>query len=216
MKIQISLFMISALSAGGVLAQAPKFAPPAMQSWSSYTLKYETSGGKPGAESSELKIQKNKLVLISLTVSGLVYRDVLNPKEFDKFSQLLTQSPLPKAGRAEEKKKSVADHRREVWTLEVGQRSHQASFTEPFPAAYADLRKACDEIVADMKAPVGDAFMGQDGTIVMSLRAKGPGAQVGDAQVLFPKSHKEYQAVLQHLGGLKPGESKLVPPWPSK
>jgi hypothetical protein len=60
---------------------------------------------------------------------------------------------------------------------------------------------------------IGKATMDPDGTIVLQLRAESPGA-VGDAQLRYPPSHKDYNDVLTHLGGLKPGESKPVPPWP--
>lgn len=62
-------------------------------------------------------------------------------------------------------------------------------------------------------APIGTATMKADGTIILMLRAEGPGA-IGDAMITYPPSHKDYKDVLQHLGGLKPGESKPVPPWP--
>ncbi len=61
---------------------------------------------------------------------------------------------------------------------------------------------------------IGSARMLPDGTIVMKLRASGPGGAIGDAQVTYPKTHPNYQEVLKHLGGMKPGEEKQVPPWP--
>jgi hypothetical protein len=60
---------------------------------------------------------------------------------------------------------------------------------------------------------IGTATMDPDGTIVLMLRATAPGI-TGDARITYPPSHAEYQNVLKHLGGLKPGESKSVPPWP--
>jgi hypothetical protein len=64
--------------------------------------------------------------------------------------------------------------------------------------------------------PIGVATMEGDGTIVLQLRAEGPGGQRGDALFRYPKGHPEYDQVLRHLGGLKKGESKPVPPWPEK
>jgi hypothetical protein len=49
-----------------------------------------------------------------------------------------------------------------------------------------------------------------DGTIELDLYARGG----GQARVVYSPSHAEYQRVLAHLGGLSPGQSKLVPPWP--
>ena len=65
-------------------------------------------------------------------------------------------------------------------------------------------------------ASIGEATMEQDGTIVLTLRAEGPGAARGDAQFRYPPSHPEYREILAHLGGLKPGERKPVPPWEEK
>lgn len=66
---------------------------------------------------------------------------------------------------------------------------------------------------AGAEAPIGTATMEPDGTIVLNLRAEGPGV-VGHGQMRYPKSHAEYDKVLKHLGGLKPGENKAVPPFP--
>ncbi len=62
---------------------------------------------------------------------------------------------------------------------------------------------------------IGSATMTADGTLKLMLRAEGGGA-VGDALLVYPKGHKEYDNILRHLGGLKPGETKPVPPFPSK
>jgi hypothetical protein len=61
---------------------------------------------------------------------------------------------------------------------------------------------------------IGQATMNDDGTIVLDLRAEGPKGMLGDARFIYPPDHKDYQMILKHLGGLKPGESKPVPPWP--
>jgi hypothetical protein len=62
-------------------------------------------------------------------------------------------------------------------------------------------------------ASIGVARMDADGTIILDLRATADGI-VGDAQLRYSKDHPEYDAVLTHLGGLRPGETKPVPPWP--
>jgi hypothetical protein len=64
-------------------------------------------------------------------------------------------------------------------------------------------------------APIGTATMTEDGTITLNLRAEGDGI-VGDGRLVYRKEDKGYADVLQHVGGLKPGESKLVPPWPDQ
>lgn len=60
---------------------------------------------------------------------------------------------------------------------------------------------------------IGTARMEDDGTIVLDLRAEGPGGIEGDAQEIYPPHHKDYAEILRHLGGLQPGETKFVPPW---
>lgn len=66
------------------------------------------------------------------------------------------------------------------------------------------------------QASIGSALMLPDGTIELMLRAEGPGGMRGDAKFAYPPSHPQYQMVLKHVGGLEPGTSKPVPPWPEK
>lgn len=61
---------------------------------------------------------------------------------------------------------------------------------------------------------IGSATMEPDGTIVMVLRAEGPDGAVGDGLDVVRPADRDYASVLAHLGGLKPGEIKPVPPWP--
>jgi hypothetical protein len=77
------------------------------------------------------------------------------------------------------------------------------------PAQTAPQRRKSDEV-----ASIGVAQMRDDGTIVLYLRATGPGGVVGTALLEYPPAHPKYQEVLRHLGGMKPGEVKNVPPWP--
>ena len=35
----------------------------------------------------------------------------------------------------------------------------------------------------------------------------------GEGRFRYAPDHPRYQAVLRHLGGLRPGETKPVPPW---
>jgi hypothetical protein len=56
--------------------------------------------------------------------------------------------------------------------------------------------------------------MKPDGTIVLQLRATDDSGAVGDGLITYPPGDPRYAEVLKHLGGLKPGEEKPVPPWP--
>ena len=60
---------------------------------------------------------------------------------------------------------------------------------------------------------IGTATMQKDGSLVLQLRAEGPGGMLGDSRIVYAPSDPNYQAVLAHLGGLEPGETKPVPPW---
>lgn len=64
-------------------------------------------------------------------------------------------------------------------------------------------------------ASMGLATMADDGGIVLRLRAQldeGDGA--GEGYFRYPPGTVEHQRVVEHVGGLEPGQSKPVPPWP--
>lgn len=69
---------------------------------------------------------------------------------------------------------------------------------------------------SDSAASIGAATMQPDGTILLQLRAEGPDGLEGDALLTYPPTHPDYESVLKHLGGLAPGQSKPVPPWPDE
>jgi hypothetical protein len=70
------------------------------------------------------------------------------------------------------------------------------------------------QIAVTEAASIGVATMGPDGMIELRLRATGPGGMVGEGFLTYPPSDPQYAEILRHLGGLKPGETKSVPPWP--
>ncbi len=59
---------------------------------------------------------------------------------------------------------------------------------------------------------IGSATMEDEGTIVLDLRAEIDGV-IGDARFTYLTSDANYPAILEHLQPIKPGESKLCPPW---
>ncbi len=67
-----------------------------------------------------------------------------------------------------------------------------------------------------LPASIGEARMLEDGTLVLDLRAEDASGRRGDARRVYMKDHPRYRAVLDHLGGMKPGESKPIPPWPDR
>ncbi len=60
---------------------------------------------------------------------------------------------------------------------------------------------------------IGEAWLETDGTITLHLRQTADGMPL-TATFTYKTDDKDYESVLEHLGGLKPGETKLVPPWP--
>lgn len=63
---------------------------------------------------------------------------------------------------------------------------------------------------------IGMATMQPDGTITLDLRAESDQGDVGTGRLVYPPRHPQYQQILKHLGGLKPGERKPVKPFPDE
>jgi len=61
---------------------------------------------------------------------------------------------------------------------------------------------------------IGVATMQPDGRIEMRLRAIPPGGGSAEGFITYKPGDPDYAEMLVHLGGLKPGETKLVPRWP--
>jgi hypothetical protein len=59
---------------------------------------------------------------------------------------------------------------------------------------------------------VGRATMSADGTITLALRSLWPDP-IAESQLVYPPDDSQYEEIKHHLGGIKPGESKPVPPW---
>jgi len=66
---------------------------------------------------------------------------------------------------------------------------------------------------AQAQSPIGTARIEADGTIVLDLVAR-QGATVGQGRLTYPPGHPDHAMILRHLGGLRPGEAKPVPPFP--
>jgi hypothetical protein len=70
------------------------------------------------------------------------------------------------------------------------------------------------DIMKGSKPPVfiGDATMDKDGTINLNLRRTADGVEA-NAQLHYKPDNKLYQEIYCHLGGIKPGQTKLVTPF---
>jgi hypothetical protein len=59
---------------------------------------------------------------------------------------------------------------------------------------------------------VGRAKMSADGTITLELRSLWPDP-IAESQLVYPPDDPQYEEIKHHLGGIKSGETKPVPPW---
>jgi hypothetical protein len=67
---------------------------------------------------------------------------------------------------------------------------------------------------AEDRPYIGVATMLPDGIIHIELHLSISGGGVADGFKDYQPDDPYYQEVLDHIGGLKPGESKPVRPWP--
>jgi hypothetical protein len=99
---------------------------------------------------------------------------------------------------------------------ETGTRAVELAWSDEEPVGYVLLDVVIElgpSAAATMsEASIGTATMEPDGTLVLQLRAEGPGA-MGDALLRYPPSDPRYAEILQHLGGMTPGEEKPVAPF---
>jgi hypothetical protein len=78
------------------------------------------------------------------------------------------------------------------------------------PTRAAD--KSSQPIPCDDIDSVGRAKMSTDGTITLQLRSLWPNP-IAETQLVYAPDDPQYDEIKHHLGGLKPGESKPVPPF---
>lgn len=61
---------------------------------------------------------------------------------------------------------------------------------------------------------VGVASMSADGVITLDLYGTAPGGIIAHGHKTYSPRDADYAQILAHLGGLRPGDRKPVPPWP--
>jgi hypothetical protein len=85
-----------------------------------------------------------------------------------------------------------------------------------FGVAMAILPLAVSAPVEAQSAPrvqfIGMASMSDDGTVTLRLTRTSDG-KPADAIIIYKAGDPRYDEILRHLGGLKPGQIKPVPPW---
>jgi hypothetical protein len=101
------------------------------------------------------------------------------------------------------------DDFRRFFARAVGVRVLAGLFASAIPSARSDDIMGAEQ----RQASIGRATMEPNGTIVLQLREVRPVGIVGDALLRYPPDHPQYRSVLEHLGGMRPGENKPVPPW---
>ncbi len=84
------------------------------------------------------------------------------------------------------------------------------------PSSPTPAKQRSDHEMKEKPTSIGQATMKEDRTIVLQLRAEAGDGTVGDALFTYSPTDKDYKMVLDHLGGLEPGQEKPVPPWPEK
>ncbi len=102
-------------------------------------------------------------------------------------------------------------HRLVVSALAIGLLAHggDATATERCETAIAG-----EDPLPNDQEYIGVAWMREDGTVVLNLRAEDPATgAIGHSQLTYATTHPDYCDILTHLGGLRPGERKGVPPW---
>jgi hypothetical protein len=92
-------------------------------------------------------------------------------------------------------------------------------FLGAFPGAQADGWRLVPTfwLVTEETAPnkpIGVCWIEEDGTVVLDLRRTADGINISMPLQRFPRTHPRYEEVLRHVGPLRPGEVKLVEPWP--
>ncbi|HEY9756609.1 MAG TPA: hypothetical protein V6C97_15685 [Oculatellaceae cyanobacterium] len=60
---------------------------------------------------------------------------------------------------------------------------------------------------------IGEAWLDDDGSITLHLFCTSDGAPA-QAMLTYKTTDEQYESILEHLGGLNPGEKKPVRPFP--
>jgi hypothetical protein len=79
-------------------------------------------------------------------------------------------------------------------------------------AARTGAETAEDTVDCHAVASIGVAHMDEDRVITLRLRSLPPGP-IGEGQFRYAPNDPAYDEIIQHLGGIEPGEWKPVRPW---
>jgi hypothetical protein len=76
------------------------------------------------------------------------------------------------------------------------------------------MERAVAKADKTMPSSIGVASMLPDGTLILQLRSEAKSGEIGEWYHEIKPNDARYAPYLKHIGGLKPGEEKPVPPWP--
>jgi hypothetical protein len=84
------------------------------------------------------------------------------------------------------------------------------------PPPRSSLPRHPDDLPFDADpADVGTATMDADRTLRLQLRSVQADGTIAEALLVVPPTDGRHASYLRHLGGLAPGESKAIPPFPA-
>jgi hypothetical protein len=86
------------------------------------------------------------------------------------------------------------------------------SLVTTFAGAAVAADRSSQPIPCEDIDSVGRAKMSADGTITLQRRSLWPDP-VAESELVFAPDDPQYEEIKHHLGGIKPGESKPVPPF---
>ena len=72
------------------------------------------------------------------------------------------------------------------------------------------------EVIPEDAECIGMASMDVDRNVILELRATDGQGSIGMGRLVYTPDHEQYKSVITHLGGLNPGESKPVRPFPTR
>ena len=89
-----------------------------------------------------------------------------------------------------------------------------AIHAEPLNTSSAPRPQKIKTLSKEENRPIGSAKMLADKTIVLHLRAETSELppSIGQAQFIYKPADPKYAEIVQHVGGLKPGEEKTFMP----
>lgn len=81
--------------------------------------------------------------------------------------------------------------------------------------ALALLAAGCVHSPPAEPASIGTATMAPDRSFTLDIASKECNGMIAHGHFVYAPGDPHYAEVIGHIGGLEPGQSKPVPPWPA-